>query len=122
MGLCGRAKLHLIVILGDLNAQRYVKEVLDIEVIPFLRRHGPGTLQQDNARHHTAVFACNHLVANNIDVLDLPALSPDMNSFEQIWNELGKRVRQKYQMNMLNALRAALFREWNNIPNAVVLR
>lgn len=121
-GIMGQMKTRLIFINGNLNAQRYVNQVLAAEAIPFLQRHGPATLQQDNARPHTAAVTRNHLAANNINVLDWPALSPDMNPIEHIWDELGRRVRENHQFNDINGLRAAIIQEWNNIPNAFVLR
>ena len=60
----GQRKTRLIVIPGNLNAQPYVIEVLYTEVIQYLRRHGLGTLQQDNAHPRTA-----GLTTNNIGVL-----------------------------------------------------
>ena len=54
-GICGGRKNRLLVLDGNLNAQRYINEVLVPEVIPFLLQNGPNLIfQQDNARPHVA--------------------------------------------------------------------
>ena len=40
-GICGGRKTRLLVLYGNLNAQRYINEVLDREVIPFLLQNRP---------------------------------------------------------------------------------
>ncbi len=89
-GITGGRKTRLIAIRGNMNAARYINEILTAEVIPFLQRNGPGTFQQDNARPHTAVATRNHLAASNVNVLPRPAVSPDLNPIEHIWDELGE--------------------------------
>ena len=72
----GQRETRLIVIPGILKAHCYDNEVLNIEAIPFLRRHGPGTWQQGNARPHTDALTHSHFAANNIAFFNWPALSP----------------------------------------------
>ena len=45
---------HLIVVQGNLNAQRYINQILHPEAVTFLQRHGPAILMHDNARLHVA--------------------------------------------------------------------
>ena len=52
-GIMGR-KTNLIVVQGNLNAQGYISEILQPEVVPFLQRHVPAVLMHDNARPHVA--------------------------------------------------------------------
>ena len=53
--ICGGRKTRLLVLDGNLKAQRYFNEVLVPEVIPFLLQNGPNLIfQQDNARPHIA--------------------------------------------------------------------
>ena len=56
---------------------------------------------------------------NNVNVLPWPAVSPDMNPIEHIWDYLGSKVRAK---GNVHNLRNALIKERNNIPNAVIRR
>lgn len=119
-GIMGGRKTRLIVVRGNMNAARYINEILTPEVIPFLRRHGPGIFQQDNARPHTAIVTRNHLQANNVNVLPWPAVSPDMNPIEHVWDELGRRTRQRHAPQNVDQLANALVTEWNAIPNNVI--
>ena len=64
---------------GNLNAQRYINEVLVPEVIPFLLQNGPSlNFQQDNARPVVARVVNDFFNQNNVDRLPWPALSPDL--------------------------------------------
>lgn len=123
-GICGGRKTRLLVINGNLNAQRYINEVLVPEVIPFLRQNGPNlNFQQDNARPHVARVVNDFLNQNNVDRLPWPALSPNLSPIEHLWDELSRRIHNgNQQINTVAQLRQALVREWNNLPNALVQR
>jgi hypothetical protein len=109
-------KTRLIVIQGNINAQSYIRDVLQPEVVPFINRNGPYiALMHDNARPHTAAVTRRFLANNNVNVLDWPANSPDLNPIEHIWDELGRRARQNHVINTVRDLSAALQVEWNNL-------
>lgn len=61
-------------------------------------------MQQDNARPHTAAVTHNHPAADDINVLDWPALPPEMNPIEQIWCELERRGRENHRFNAICGL------------------
>jgi hypothetical protein len=46
---------------------------------PHFARHQNKTFQQDNARAHTARATRDFLQQNNVNVMNWPALSPDLN-------------------------------------------
>ena len=123
-GISRRNRTNLIVIDGTLNAARYQQHILATEVRQFVNQYGPGiTLQQDNARPHTARTTQAFLRQNNIDVLPWPSKSPDLNPIEHIWDELDRRVRtRQHQPNTLAELRTALTDEWNRLPQGVISR
>lgn len=122
-GIMGGNKTRLLVINGNINAQNYINNVLTVEAIPFLQRRGPNvTLMHDNARPHTAAATRRVLAAHNVNVLDWPANSPDLNPIEHIWDELGRRVRTNHAINTVNDLAAALQVEWNNLTAPFVQR
>ena len=52
-----------------------------------------------------------------------PAVSPDMNCIEHMWDELGRRLRKRLNKpNNVAELGRALQEEWRNIPMATVRR
>ena len=53
-GIMGRRKTNLIVVQGNLNAQRYINQILKPEAVPFLQRRGPAILIHDYAMPHVA--------------------------------------------------------------------
>ena len=58
---------------------------------------------------------------NHIRTLPWPALSPDLNPIEHLWDEFGRRVRNGLNPpETLDELRRALIQEWNNIPQAFI--
>ena len=76
----------------------------------------------DNARPHVVRIYRQFLNRNNVKVLPWPAVSPDMNLIEHIWDYLGRKVRARGNVHNLRDLENALIQEWNNITNAVIRR
>ena len=111
-GIVGNVKTALVVVQGNLNAQRYVN-LLNNNFLPFMQNFGPGLIfQHDNARPHTALVTANFLAENNWNRPAWPALSPDMNPIEHIWDELGRRARTNHQINNVQDLTHSLHLEW----------
>ena len=121
-GIVGRRKTNLIVVQGNLYAQGYINQILQPEAVPFLQRHVPSILMHDNARPHVARICRQFLNRNIVNVLPWPAVSPDMDPIEHIWDYLGKKVRARGNVHSLRDLENALIQEWNNIPNVVIRR
>ena len=74
----------------------------------------------DNARPHVDRICQQFL--NRGNVLPWPAVSPDMNPIEHIWDYFGRKVRARGNIHNLRDLENALIQEWNNIPNIVIRR
>ena len=122
-GIMGRMKTNLIiVVLGNLNAQGYINQILQPESVPFLQRHGPAILMHGNSRPHVARICQQFLNRNNVNVLPWPAVSPDINPIEYIWDYLGRKVRGRGNVHNLRDLENALIQEWINIPNVIIRR
>lgn len=122
-GICFDARTELVIIDGgSLTAQRYVTEILEEHVMPFAPFFDNGMiLMQDNARPHTARITQNYLADVGIEVMDWPALSPDLNPIEHIWDELKKRVRSRSPPpENIQSLKAAVVEEWEVIPQETI--
>jgi hypothetical protein len=123
-GISTAAKTQLVRINGNLNARRYIAEILTPHVQPVSQQMGPNfILQQDNARAHTARIVTNHLAQNGITVMEWPASSPDLNPIEHIWDQLKKAVYQQVQNNTtLAQLEQIVNQEWQALPMHKVRR
>jgi hypothetical protein len=111
-----------LVVVGNLNAQRYVDQILEPHLVPLMATHPDlSFFQQDGARAHTARLTMNFLEQEDIDVLPWCARSPDLSPIEHLWDELGRRVsrRDNPPVNR-QTLIAALQEEWNNVPQATI--
>ena len=84
-GIAHDFRSFLIVIKGNLNAQRY-REIFARHVIPPFQNNANTTLfQHDNATSNTPRDTVNFLRVNNIaSINDWPAKSPDLNPVD-LW-------------------------------------
>ena len=122
-GINNNRKTNLVIIIGNLNAQRYRDEILAPVVILYVNANPNAIFQQDNARPYTARLTTQYLQANNVDVMEWPSKSPDLSPIEQVWDLLDRRVRQRpVQPQTLRQLQHALVQEWNNNPMNVIRR
>jgi hypothetical protein len=123
-GISDVGKINLKIVVGNLNGIRYRDEMLAPIVLPFIRiHHFNHFFRQDNARCHISRVAMNFLNDNHIRTLSWPALSPDLNPIEHLWDELGRRVRMRVNpTESIDQLQRELTDEWNNIPQAFVMR
>ena len=59
----------------------------------------------------------DYLNQNHIRVLPWPPLSPDLSPIEHLWDQLGRKVRERHNPpETLLDLGNALVDEWNNMP------
>ncbi len=71
---------------------------------------------QDNAPVHTSKETKNWLRDNEVDVIEWPAFSPDLNPIENVSGILSRRVYANgTQYNNLTDLRASIERNWNSL-------
>ena len=122
-GISLQHKTEVRVIDGNLNAQRYQTEVLAPVVVPFIRTHPHMILMQDNATSHSARATRQYLSANNVQVMDWPARSPDLNPIEHVWDLLDRRLRNaRNPPQTVAALRQEVVRQWNLLAQNEIRR
>ena len=107
---------------GGLTADRYITDILQDHVVPYAGFFSENfLLMHDNARCHTSRITRQFLDEVNIRTMDWPALSPDMNPIEHLWDELKRRVRARNPVpSTIEELKAALLEEWYGIPQDTV--
>lgn len=119
-GISYQGKTELVTVNGTLNSVRYCNEIIRPVVHPYIRDRHADTLQQDNARPHVARYTRDTLGQLNIPTLDWPARSPDLSPIEQLWDDLGRRVREGHDVNNVRELEAALHEEWRRTSLRVI--
>ena len=109
-------KTDLVIVNGNLNAQRYCDQIISPVVLPFTQRHPGFLFQQDNAHPHTTRITTDLFQRNNVQMLDWPARSPDLSPTEHVGDMLGRRVREYHQdINNVYDLEHALNQDWKNV-------
>ena len=103
---------------------RYRNEILEPVAIPYLQNLGPNSiLQDDNARPHRGRIITEYLQNLGVERMEWPAVSPDLNPIEYLWDQLGRAVRARVtNATMLADLRQILVEEWDAIPQQCVTR
>lgn len=78
---------------------------------------GSPVFQQDNAPIHSARIIKEWFTQNNVDKLDWPAVSPDLNIIENVWGILSRSVySESRQYSTIEELKSAILASWEEIP------
>lgn len=105
---------------GRMNSEKY-EEVLESALMPSLTSIFGDTnldgviFQQDNAPCHKSATTMRWFRDNNIELLDWPAQSPDLNPIEHLWGILKRRIKEHSSITSKTALKNALINEWQAI-------
>lgn len=100
-----------------INGPWYFK-VLEQQLLPFLATHhdGNAVFMQDGASPHRANVTKNWLLSRNINVLDWPARSPDLNPIENLWRMLARLVyKGGNQFSTWEELRGRIAEVWDEV-------
>ena len=73
--------------------------------------------QQDNAPKHRAKNTLNWLKNNNIEIIDWPPQSPDLNPIENLW-KIVKTEINKLKLKKKDEIQEQLNKSWNSIDLA----
>ena len=74
--------------------------------------------QQDNDPKHTSKLIHEYLTKNEIQRLQRPSQSQDLNPFEHLWSEI-KNCLKKFKISNLNVLKVRISEIWENIESDV---
>lgn len=122
-GVSRHWKTPLVIVRENLTARRYIDQILRPIVLPRRQHQRSFILMQDNARPHTANVTKRFFERHNITLLRHPAMSPDLNPIEHVWDMMGRRLRTEYpNLQNLAALERALQQIWDTIPQALIAR
>lgn len=122
----GKLALHFVPTGTSINRQYYEREILDGALLPESQRlypNGGWAFVQDGAPAHTAKSTqawCTAHLPNFVNKEQWPPSSPDLNPMDYaIWPLLADKVTGVEYPTVFH-LRAAIQREWANIPMEVV--
>ncbi len=113
-------KLDLYPLDGTLTGQKYKDNILRPIVVPHFDGHPLGNrpiFMDDNARPHRAGIVTDFLEQEAIETMEWPAMSPDMNPIEHVWDYIGRKINEREPpCQDINELRATLIQEWRQFP------
>ena len=88
----------------------YIVEVIALADRPMF--------MDDNARPHRARIVQHFFLQQEaVQTIALPAMSPDMNPIEHVWNFIGRKINQHIpKCQYIDELRTAILQEWQQFP------
>jgi hypothetical protein len=113
---------------GSITADSYIEHVLDPVLYPFYEYIQGETNQtpfvvEDGAPAHRAQKTKERRAELNIQSLDWPPSSPDLNIIENIWCLLKNRLQAyRPKLTQLEDIKAAVLREWEDIARHEIVR
>jgi len=104
--LLPNATLHVKEVENNLNAFKYI-DLLDGFAVPIITRHMDDEymFQQDNSTSHTSKKVMEYFDDNDIQVLNWPPYSPDLNVIENMWKIMSDLIYAGKQPSNKNELR-----------------
>ena len=117
--------LDLVTIQGNLTGDQYIRDVLQ-PVVPHFDNHPLATrsvYMDDNARPHRSRAVTIYLQSEAVTSVPSPAMSPDLNPIEHIWDMLGCHIHApEHPVQNIRQLEVALHREWQQLSQQDIRR
>jgi hypothetical protein len=67
----------------------------------------------DNAKPHRARIVQHFLQQQAVQTIQWPAMSPDMNSIDHVWDFIGQKINQRNpKCQNIDELRSVILQEW----------
>ncbi|GFU12751.1 transposable element Tcb1 transposase [Trichonephila clavipes] len=88
------SRTPLVRIAGTLHSQRYISDVLEPVVLPYLQGLATSIFQQDNVLPHVARIVQWFFVIHQINLLSWVSRSPDLSPIENMWSMVAQRLTQ----------------------------
>ncbi|GFV49095.1 transposable element Tcb1 transposase [Trichonephila clavipes] len=93
-GIGYHSRTPLVRIAGTLNSQRYISEVLEPVVLPYIQGLAIAVFQKGNARPHVARIVQRFFINHQIELLSWVARSLDLSPIENIWSMVAQLLTQ----------------------------
>lgn len=118
VGMNGKSELVILGAGESMNGERYRDLCMRNIVVPYAQNVGNNfVLIDDNARPHRARVVNEFLRDHDIERMEWPPLSPDMNMIEHVWSRMKLGVKEREgRMENLNDLANVIRDEWEAIP------
>ena len=110
-----------------ITAKIYLK-IIETNLLPFLTATrdlvaSNPVFQQDNAPIHNARVTKKWFKDKNIEIMDWPASSPDLNPIENVWKIMKDNIQKRENFpRTVKELKIALKEEWSNFDMSVLRR
>jgi len=105
-----------------IDSKTYQKTLED-NLLPYFRNltGDNGLFQQDNATCHKSASTTQWFKDNNINLLEHPSRSPDLNPMENLWGILARDVYEGgRQFDNVNDLKRQISVSWDKISNSTL--
>ena len=77
----------------------------------------------DNAMPHRARIVQHFLQQEAVQTIPWPAMSPDMNPMEHVWDFIGRKINQRNpKCQNIDELRTTILQEWQQFPQERIRR
>nr|CAH7759085.1 unnamed protein product [Callosobruchus chinensis] len=117
-GIRFNGRTQLIHIPETMTGTYYLQNIINANVLPLRNETGDQfIIMDDNARPHRTRAVQQTLENGNIARLEWPAMSPDMNPIEHVWDYISRAIYNRNSPpRSTQELIVAATEEWNSIP------